>query len=45
MLRFGSVASAEAGPGLLAFAAVVVLTMVAANSFDARLIWQDPENR
>ena len=45
MLRFGSVASAQAGPGLLAFAAVVVLTMVAANSFDARLIWQDPENR
>lgn len=45
MLRFGAVASAQAGPGLLAFAAVVVLTMVAANSFDARLIWQDPENR
>ena len=45
MLRFGSVASAQAGTGLLAFAAVVVLTMVAANSFDPRLIWQDPEKR
>ena len=45
MLRFGSVASAQAGPGLLAFAAVVVLTMVASNSFDPRLIWQDPENQ
>lgn len=42
MVRFGSVASAEPGPGLLAFAAVVVLTMLAAHSFDARLIWQEP---
>ena len=42
MVRFASVASAEAGPGLLAFAAVVVLTMLAAHSFDARLIWQEP---
>lgn len=43
MIRFGAVASAQAGPGLLAFAAVVVLTMMAAHSFDARMIWQpDP---
>ena len=42
MVRFAAVASAEAGPGLLAFAAVVVLTMLAAHSFDARLIWQEP---
>lgn len=40
MIRFGSVASAEAGPALASFAAVVVLTMLAAHSFDARLIWQ-----
>ena len=44
MLRFASVASAEAGPGLLAFAAVVVMTMLAAHSFDARLIWQEPNS-
>ncbi len=41
MVRFGNVASAEAGAGLLAFAAVVVLTMLATESFDARLIWRD----
>jgi paraquat-inducible protein A len=29
----------EAGPGLVFFAAVVVLTMLAAESFDPRLIW------
>jgi paraquat-inducible protein A len=42
MVRFGGLASAQAGPGLLAFAAVVVLTMLAAHSFDPRLIWQEP---
>jgi paraquat-inducible protein A len=31
--------SVRPGPGLLFFAAVVVLTMVAAQSFDPRLIW------
>jgi paraquat-inducible protein A len=31
--------SVEAGPGLFFFAAVVVLTMLAAESFDPRLIW------
>ena len=41
MVRFSSLASAEPGPGLVAFAAVVVLTMLAAHAFDARLIWQD----
>jgi len=34
-------ATVEAGPGAVAFGAVVVLTMVAAMSFDPRLIW-DP---
>lgn len=43
MVRFGSVASVRPEPGLLAFAAVVVLTMLAAQSFDPRLIWPDPE--
>jgi len=31
--------SVEPGPGVLFFAAVVVLTMIAATTFDARLIW------
>jgi paraquat-inducible protein A len=41
-VRFGSFASAEPGPGILAFLAVVVLTMLAAHSFDPRLIWREP---
>jgi paraquat-inducible protein A len=41
-VRFGSIASAHPEPGLLAFAAVVVLTLLAAHSFDARLIWREP---
>lgn len=40
-VRFGSLASAHPEPGLLAFAAVVVLTLLGAHSFDARLIWRD----
>jgi paraquat-inducible protein A len=39
MVRFGVVATVEPGPGLLAFGAVVVATMLAASSFDPRLIW------
>ena len=43
MVRFGRIASTAPEPGLLAFAAVVVLTMLAARSFDPRLIWQEPQ--
>jgi paraquat-inducible protein A len=45
-VQFGSVASIEAGPGAIAFGAVVVLTMFAALSFDPRLIWDavEPES-
>ena len=42
-VRFGSLANAHPEPGLLAFAAVVVLTLLAAHSFDPRMIWRDPE--
>jgi paraquat-inducible protein A len=35
--------SVEPGPGVLFFAAVVVLTMLAAQTFDPRLIWDQPE--
>jgi paraquat-inducible protein A len=35
----------EPGPGVLFFAAVVVLTMIAAQSFDPRLIWDSGSER
>ena len=41
LVRMGSLASVVPGPGALAFAAVVVLTLLAAKSFDPRGIW-DP---
>ncbi|HJW11638.1 MAG TPA: paraquat-inducible protein A [Albitalea sp.] len=41
MVRFGNLANVQPEPGLLAFAAVVILTLLAARSFDPRLIWQD----
>jgi len=45
-VRFGAIASASPGPGLISFAAVVVLTMLATWSFDPRLIWRDaPDGR
>ena len=40
MINLGTVATVKAGPGATYFAAVVVLTMFAAESFDPRLIWQ-----
>ena len=43
MLRFGPLGSVEPQPGLLAFGAVVVLTVLAASSFDPRLIWPAAE--
>ncbi|MEO9067223.1 MAG: paraquat-inducible protein A [Caldimonas sp.] len=44
-VRFGSLASVAAGPGLLAFASVVVLTLAATWSFDPKLIWRDDDHR
>jgi paraquat-inducible protein A len=41
MVRFGAFASVEPAPGLLAFGAVVVATMLASASFDPRLIWPE----
>ncbi|MFT4174231.1 MAG: paraquat-inducible protein A [Herbaspirillum sp.] len=41
LVHFGSLLTIRAGPGAIAFGAVVVLTMFAAKSFDPRLIW-DP---
>jgi len=39
LLQFGAIAQARAGPGLTAFAAVVILTMIATRTFDTRLMW------
>jgi paraquat-inducible protein A len=44
-IRFGPLAGVQAGPALLAFAAVVVLTMLATYAFDPKLIWDDPHAR
>lgn len=41
LVQIRSIASIQAGPAAVAFGAVVVLTMLAAMSFDPRLIW-DP---
>lgn len=39
LVKLGVVATIEAGPAAVYFAAVVVITMFAAESFDPRLIW------
>jgi paraquat-inducible protein A len=45
LIQLQPLMSVEPGPGLIFFAAVVVLTMLAAESFDPRLIWDslDPK--
>jgi paraquat-inducible protein A len=40
LVKLGQIASILPGPGLIAFSAVVVLTMLASASFDPRLIWE-----
>jgi len=39
LVQMGAISSVEPGIGALAFGAVVILTMMAAISFDPRLIW------
>jgi len=39
LVRLGYLTTIEAQPGIIYFAAVVVITMVAAMTFDPRLIW------
>jgi paraquat-inducible protein A len=43
MVELGNVATIEPGPGAFAFALVVITTMLAAHSFDPRLIWDSIE--
>jgi paraquat-inducible protein A len=45
LVRMGALASVNPGPAGLYFAAVVVLTMLAAESFDPRLIWDSAKER
>ena len=44
LVQLSPLMSVEPGPGVLFFAAVVVLTMLAAESFDPRLIWDSNAN-
>lgn len=45
LVRLGYLSTVEAGSGVIYFAAVVVLTMVAAMTFDPRLIWDALEKK
>jgi paraquat-inducible protein A len=45
LVQFGGLMTIRAGPGAIAFGAVVVLTMFAAESFDPRLIWDPLEKQ
>ena len=41
VIRFGKFATVIPGPGIVAFTAVVVLTMLASASFEPQLIWSE----
>ena len=43
VVQLTALASVHAGPAAIAFGAVVVLTMLATESFDPRLIWDPVE--
>ena len=45
LVAFGSVITIEPGVGALAFCAVVILTMFAAETFDPRLMWDAAAQR
>jgi paraquat-inducible protein A len=44
LVKLGSIATIEPGVGATSFAAVVIITMIAAMSFDPRLIWDNLES-
>jgi paraquat-inducible protein A len=41
-VQFGVLATIEPRSGIMAFAAAVVLTMLATDAFDPRLLWSEP---
>jgi paraquat-inducible protein A len=45
LIQIQGLAEIEAGPGAIAFGAVVVLTILAAMAFDPRLIWDNLEEK
>jgi paraquat-inducible protein A len=45
LVSLGSVATIEPNAGAVAFAAVVIITMIAAMTFDSRLIWDVAKER
>lgn len=45
LVRFGTVITIEPGIGAVAFCAVVMLTMIAAETFDPRLMWDAAQQR
>jgi paraquat-inducible protein A len=45
MVNLGAIATIEAGPGIIAFCGVVIVTMLAAMAFDPRLIWDARDAR
>ena len=45
LIQLQPLMSVEPGPGLFFFAAVVVLTMLAVESFDPRLIWDSASSK
>lgn len=45
LVRFGTVITIQPGVGAVAFCAVVILTMIAAETFDPRLMWDAAQRR
>lgn len=45
LVRLGTLATIEPGVGAVAFAGVVVLTMIAASAFDPRLMWDAVDDK
>jgi paraquat-inducible protein A len=45
LVKLGQLATVMPGRGLIAFTAVVVLTIIASTSFDHTLIWQPRDAR
>jgi len=43
VVKLEQLATVLPGPGIVAFASVVILTILASQSFDTRLIWDDAE--
>lgn len=42
VVQFGALATIEPRPGIVAFAAAVILTVLATDAFDPRLLWRRP---